>query len=143
MPDTVRVEFRAHPLGDDVQKVVLKVLRNPRNEGNAHRCSKQQADASEELPRRELVVLSGVLIDDFSHDNGIQHRKKLVDGRQDQRQADEKLVVFEVIKKKFHRKILADWELGSDYPESLFTTEAQGTQRANNFSPCSLCLRGE
>ena len=51
VPDAVRVELRAEPLGDDVDVVVLEVLGHARDERDADRRAEQQADAAEELGR--------------------------------------------------------------------------------------------
>ena len=55
MADAVRVELGAEPLRDDVDVVVLEVLRDARDERDAHRRAEQQADAPEELAGRVFL----------------------------------------------------------------------------------------
>ena len=50
VPDAVRIQLRAQPLRDDVDVVVLEVLRDARDERDPDRGAEQQADAPEELP---------------------------------------------------------------------------------------------
>src|SRR5436853_591962 len=108
MPDTVGVDLCSHPLCNDIHEIILEILRDARHEGHAHRRPQKQANSSEKPPTRQLAVTGGVVIDDESHDVGIEHRKELIDRRQDQRETDEKLIALEVRKKKFHRKILLE-----------------------------------
>ena len=74
--------------------VVLEVLGDPRDEGDADRRAEQQADAAEELAGRVLLEAGGVLVDDVPEDQRVEQREHLVDRRQDQRQRDQRLVVL-------------------------------------------------
>ena len=96
MPDAVRVQLRAEPLRDDVDEVVLEVLRHARDERDADRGAEQQADALEELRGRVFLEPRGVLIDDVPEDQRIEQREDLVDGRQHERQRHEPGVVPQV-----------------------------------------------
>src|SRR5687768_5582041 len=96
MPDAVRVELRPQALGDEADDVVLEVLGHPRDEGDAHRRTEQQAHAAEEFAGRIFLEAGGILIDDVAEDQRIEQREHLVDGRQDKRQRDQRSVVPEV-----------------------------------------------
>ena len=78
-PDAVGVELRAEPLRDDVDVVVLEVLRHARDERDADRRAEQQADAAEELGGRVLLEPRRVLVDDVPEDQRIEQREDLVD----------------------------------------------------------------
>ena len=80
MPDAVRVDLRAEPLRDDVDEVVLEVLRDTRDERHADGGQQQDADASKELARGVFLVARRVLIDDVSKDQRVEQREDLVDG---------------------------------------------------------------
>ena len=102
VPDAVRVELRAEPLRDDVDEVVLEVLRDARDERHADRRAEQQADAAEELAGRVLLEPGGVLVDDVAEDQRIEQREDLVDRRQHKRQRDQAAVVPEVAVEQLH-----------------------------------------
>ena len=68
MADAVGVELRAQALRDDVDEVVLEVLGHARDERHADRGCQQQAHAAEELARRVLLELRGVVVDDVPED---------------------------------------------------------------------------
>ena len=76
VPDAVGVELRAEPLRDDVDVVVLEVLRHARDERDADRRAEQQADALEELDRRVFLEPRGVLVDDVPEDQRIEQRER-------------------------------------------------------------------
>ena len=62
MSNPVRVELGTEALGDDVDEVVLEVLGDARDEGDADRGSQEQAYATKELPICVVVVLRGVVV---------------------------------------------------------------------------------
>src|SRR6185503_10518520 len=76
--------------------VVLEVLGDARDEGDADRRAEQQAHATEEFAGGIFLEPGRVLVDDVAEDQRIEQRKDLVDGRQDERQRDQRSVVPEV-----------------------------------------------
>ena len=90
MADAVGVELGAKPLRDEVDVVVLEVLRDARDERDADRRGEQQRDAAEELARRVFGEPRGVVVDDVPEDQRIEEREDLVDGREDERERDER-----------------------------------------------------
>jgi hypothetical protein len=90
VPDPVRIELRSEPLGDDVDVVVLKVLRHPRDERHADAGAQQQAHAAEELGGRVFLEPGRVPVDHIAKDQRIEERKRLVDRRQHQRDSHQR-----------------------------------------------------
>src|SRR3989442_1196597 len=79
MPDAVRVQLRAETLRDDVDEIVLEVLRDARDERHSDRRPEEKADAPEELAGRVFLEAGGVSVDDVTQDERIEQRKDLVD----------------------------------------------------------------
>src|SRR6185503_3046454 len=96
MPDAIRVQLRAEALGDEADDVVLEVLGYARDEGDADRRAEQQAHATEKFAGGIFLEPGRVLVDDVAEDQRIEQREDLVDGRQDERQRDQRSVVPEV-----------------------------------------------
>ena len=90
------------PLGDDVDVVVLKILRYAGNEGDTYGSCEQQTHATKELTRCVFAIPRRVLIDHMAEDDRIQKRKDLVDRREHEDQGDQKAVLFEVREEYFH-----------------------------------------
>ena len=67
-------------LGDHVNVIILKVLGDAGNEGDADRKAEEAAYAQNELAHGILVELGGVAIDDQAKNIGIEQRKCLIDG---------------------------------------------------------------
>jgi hypothetical protein len=88
MSDAVGVQARAYALCDDVDEVILEVLRHPRHERHADSRGQQQADAAKELAGRVFGEPSRILVDDVTEDQRIEQREHLVDRGQDQRERD-------------------------------------------------------
>ena len=100
--DAVGVQLRAEPLGDDVDVVVLEVLRDARDEGDADRGAEQQADAPEELSGRVFLEPRRVVVDDVPEDQRVEQREDLIDGGQGERQRDQAAIVPKVAVEKLH-----------------------------------------
>src|SRR5207249_495370 len=80
--DSVGINLSAQPLGDDVDVVVLEILRYARNERDTDGGCKQQTHATKELSRGVFAIPGRVVIDHVAEDDGIEKRKDLVDRRQ-------------------------------------------------------------
>ena len=78
MPDPVRVHFRAQPLHDHVDEIVLKIFRHARHKRHSHRRQQQKPCSPDELPLRVLVILRGIAVDDMTKNQGIEKRKDLI-----------------------------------------------------------------
>ncbi len=102
VPDAVGVQLRAEPLRDDVDVVILKVLRDARHERDANRCAQQQADASEELTGRIFLEPGRVLVDDMTEDERVEQREHLVDRGEREGERDQAPVVPEIRVEEFH-----------------------------------------
>ncbi len=129
MAHAVRIELRAQPLRDDIDAVVLEVLRDPGHEGHADRRKQQQAHPPEELACRVFAVPRGVLVDHMAEDQRIQQRKHLVDGRQQERDREQAAVACEVRPQEAH----VSGPSVRRYPPSSVQTprpRARGSQRA-------------
>ncbi len=82
MLQPVRVEPRADALGDGADKVILKILGHPRDEGHAHRCQQQQPRAAQKNFRRQFPRFRGVTIHNQPKNLRVKQRKHLVHRRQ-------------------------------------------------------------
>ena len=102
MADPVRVDLGAQTLRDDVDEVVLEILRDARDEGDPHRRAEQQAHAPEELGGGVLLELRRVRIDDVAEDQRIEEREDLVDRRQHERERDQRPVTFQIREEQLH-----------------------------------------
>ena len=69
---SVGVELRSQTLGDDVDEIVLEVLRYPGNERYADGGGEEEADAPDELSGGILTEPGRVLIDDIPEDQGVE-----------------------------------------------------------------------
>jgi len=100
--DAVGVQLRADPLRDDVDVVVLEILRHARHERHADGRAEQQADAAEELACRVFLEAGGVLVDHMTEDQRVEQREDLVDRGQDEGQAHEALIAAQVAVEHLH-----------------------------------------
>src|SRR5436190_3707671 len=85
MPDTVGIEPRSHLLCDQIDEVVLEVLRHTRNKRHADGHSEKHTDTSNELGAGVLGIASCIRVYDVAEDQGIEQGKHLVDRGQNQR----------------------------------------------------------
>ena len=88
MGQAVGVERGSHPLGDDVDEVVLEVLGHPGDEGHAHGAQQQHGDPADELARGVLAEAGGVVVDDVAEDQGIAEGEHLVGGGEEEGEDD-------------------------------------------------------
>ena len=102
MADAVGIDLRADSLCDDVDVIVLKVLRDTRDEGDANGRRQQQADAPEELGGRVFLEPGRVLVDHVPEDQRVEQREGLIDRGEDERQRHEPPVAFQVPVQKLH-----------------------------------------
>ena len=102
MPETVGIELRAQPLGDDVDEVVLEVLGDAGDERHSDGCSEEEAHTTDELPGRVVTVPGGVLVNDMAEYQGIEKREDLVHRRQEQGEEDELPVAAQITVEDSH-----------------------------------------
>ena len=104
MLDAVRIQPRADALRDDVQAIILKVLRHPGDEGGADHEREQLRHAHEEpmMVRGELLRFGGVVADDVAENRRIEQRERLVDRREHQREKNEVAVGSQVAEQEAH-----------------------------------------
>ena len=102
MADPVGIEVDADALRDDVDEVILEVLRDPGDERDADGGEQQQADTAKELARGMLAELRRVVVDDVPEDQRVEQREDLVDRRQDEREDDDRPVAAQIGQQEAH-----------------------------------------
>src|SRR5687768_5056458 len=100
--DAVGVQIYADTLRGDVDEIVLEVLRDAGDEGDADRRREQQPDSAEELARGVLAELGGVVVDNVPEDQRVEQRKDLIDRGKNEGKDDDAPVPAEVAKQKAH-----------------------------------------
>jgi hypothetical protein len=70
--DAIRIHLGPKPLCDDVDEVILEILGDAGNEGDAHCQEKQLARAGDELSRRIVAEAGRVIVDDVAEDQRIE-----------------------------------------------------------------------
>ncbi len=103
MPQPIGVHLSAHLLCDQVDEIILKVLRHPRYKGDADGEAQKETDAMEKHGKI-LRGLDRVPVDQVLRDQGIQQRENLIRGRQKQRHHHQLPISFEVVQEDIHRQ---------------------------------------
>src|SRR5687768_3034273 len=96
MPQAITVYLGAHTLDDDIDEVVLEILRDARYEGHSDGSSQQEADTFEELRSRILLIAGRVLVDHVAENKWIQQREDLIDSCQEECQYNQLPILFEI-----------------------------------------------
>jgi len=102
VPDAVGIDPRSEPLDDDVDEVVLEVLRHAADERRSHGEQQEEADAARELLHRVFVGARRVAVDDVAKDRRIEQREDLVHRRQEQGQDGELPVAAKIAQQQPH-----------------------------------------
>src|SRR4029453_4483718 len=116
MGDAVGVELGAKALRDQVDVVVLEVLRYARDKRHTHRGGEQHRDATEELAGRVFGEPRRVVVDDVPEDQRVEQREDLVDRGETERERDERPILAQIREKQRH---------ASDYTR-MFTPSSYG-----------------
>ena len=98
---TVRINPCTESLSDDIDVVVLEILRNPRNECNPDRECQQQTDPFEELLRRVFLEPGRVFVDHMPEDQRVKKRKSLIDRSKEQSKCDQLPAMFRSQRRSF------------------------------------------
>ena len=96
MPEPVGVNLGAEPLRNRVDKIILEILCNARDQGDSHGGKQEKAYPAKETSRRILLEPGYVTVDDIPENQRIEERKHLVDGGQKQCERQQTAVLFEI-----------------------------------------------
>ncbi len=102
VPEPVGIEPGTEPLGDDVDEIILEVLRDARDECHSHGRGKQEADTTEELRMCIVPVPGRVLVNDVPEDQRIEEGEYLVYCRQDECEENKFPIAAEVAVEDSH-----------------------------------------
>src|SRR5437763_6258732 len=99
MPHPIGINLSAQPLGDDVDVVVLKILRDTGYESGTDCQAEEQAHGAKELAGVVLGVSRRVVVDHVAKDDGVQQRENLIDRRKHQNRDHEWSILLKVVEK--------------------------------------------
>ena len=104
--DAVGVHLGTELLGDAADDVVLEILGDAGDEGDADGGAQEERDAAEELLGCVLLVLGGVVVDDVAEDEGVEEGEDLIDGGEEEGEEDLGEVLLQIAIKDRHGVLL-------------------------------------
>src|SRR4051812_2135742 len=96
------VQGRSGSLRDNVNEIVLEILRNSRDKSDTHRCREQSADTADKLRGRVFIEARRVAVNDVAENQRVEKGKNLVDGGEEKGDQHQPPVSLQMSKEQGH-----------------------------------------